>query len=106
MMRRLSAILVLTCFIASGLMAVEPEPATTAASASSRSAKTAGVLSVFPEEIRLDTARDYQAFLAVVKREDDVTLDVTDSVKWTVANEKFAKIDGNRLLPLADGETD
>ena len=108
MMRRLSAILALTCFIASGTLAAEPEPvvAVAAASASNSPAKAAGVLSVYPEAIRLDTARDYQSFVAIVKRKDDVTLDVTDSAKWTVADPNVAKIDGNRLMPLADGETE
>ena len=106
MMRRLSAILALTCFTASGMLAAEPEPvvAVAAASASNSLAKAAGVLSVYPEAIRLDTARDYQSFVAIVKRKDDVTLDVTDSAKWTVADPNVAKIDGNRLMPLADGE--
>ncbi|MBD54350.1 MAG: cell surface protein, partial [Rhodopirellula sp.] len=87
-------------------MAAEPEPATASASASSGPVAVVGGLSVYPEEIRLDTARDYQAFVAIVRRDDDVTQDVTDSVKWSVADGKFAKIDGNRLLPVSDGETE
>lgn len=108
MMRRLSVTLALTCFIASATKAAEPEPVTaaTSASASKSPLKSAGILSVYPETIRLDTARDYQSFVAIVRREDDVTLDVTDSANWTVADGKFAKIEGNRLLPLADGETE
>ena len=106
MMRRLSLLTALACFIASGAMAAEPEPATASASASSSLATSVPILSVYPEEIRLDTARDYQSFVAIVRRSDDVTVDVTDSVKWSVADEKLAKIDGNRLLPLSDGETE
>ena len=82
MMRRLSLLTALTCFIASGAMAAEPEPASASASASSSLATSVPNLSVYPEEIRLDTARDYQSFVAIVRRSDDVTVDVTDSVKW------------------------
>ena len=86
-------------------MAVEPEPAAaTSASASKDPVKSAGVLSVYPEKIRLDTARDYQSFVAVVRRDDGVTLDVTDSVRWTVSDDNVVRIEDNRLLPLADGE--
>ena len=55
-------------------------------------------LSVFPEQIQLQTARDYQSFIAVVRRTDDVTLDVTETAVWKLADEKFAKIEGNRVL--------
>ena len=48
----------------------------------------------------------YQSFIAVVQRPDDVTLDVTDTAAWKLADEKVAKIDGNRVVPLADGETE
>jgi len=54
----------------------------------------------------LDTARDYQNFLAVVRRDDDVTLDVTDTAKWTLADEKIAKLEGTKIVPVADGETE
>ena len=63
-------------------------------------------LSVFPETIKLDTGRDYQNVIAVVRRADDVTLDVTDTVQWTLANEKFAKLDGNQVVPVSDGATE
>lgn len=110
MMRRLSVTLALTCFLVSGARGAEPEPATAtaaaSASASKGSVKSAGVLSVYPEMIKLDTSRDYQSFIAMVRRGDDVTLDATDLAKWTVADDKLAKIEGNRLLPLADGETE
>lgn len=106
MMRRLSLMIALTCFVVTEMMAAEPEPATASASASRSPVTAVGGLSVYPEEIRLDTARDYQSFIAIVRRADDVTLDVTDSVRWSLADGEFAKIDGNRLLPLSDGETE
>ncbi len=74
------------------------------------SAKAAGQLSVnlsvFPQQIQLDTARDYQSFIAVVRRPDDITLDVTDTAAWKLADEKFARIEGNKVVPVADGETE
>ena len=61
---------------------------------------------MFPEQIQLDTARDYQSFIALVRRTDDVTLDVTETATWELSNNKFAKIEGNKVVPVADGETE
>ncbi len=63
-------------------------------------------MAVYPQQIQLDTARDYQNFIAVVTRDDDVTLDVTETVSWKVADEKFAKLDGTKVVPVTDGETE
>lgn len=109
MMRRLSLnIVALTATLGlsalSGI-AAEPEPVTASSSAAS-GAKSKLDLSVYPPEIKLDTSRDYQSFIAVVRRPDDVTLDITDDAIWKLADEKFAKIEGNQLLPVADGETE
>ena len=93
----------LTC----SLRAAEPEPANTAVAAKSTPPSESGLqLSAFPESIDLTTSRDYQSFIALVKRPDDVTLDVTDKANWTLANEQFGRIEGNQLLPVADGETE
>ena len=101
MMRRLSLTIALTCFVVAETMAAEPEPATASASASSSPVTVVEGLSVYPEEIRLDTARDYQSFVAIVRRDDDVTLDVTDSVTWSLADGKFAKIEGRQIRDIA-----
>ncbi|MEM8666081.1 MAG: DUF1549 and DUF1553 domain-containing protein [Planctomycetota bacterium] len=112
MMRRLSSFCLLVLFSASLSWAApaDPDPATPdpAKNASSSSIpKGADLdLSVFPEQIQLDTSRDYQNFLAVVRREDDVTLDVTDIAEWKLADEKIAKLEGNQVLPISDGETE
>ncbi len=102
MMRRLSVTLAVIVLAASQGPAAEPAPAR---SSSTPGAKPKLELSVYPPNIQLDTARDYQSFIAVARRDDDVTLDVTDQATWTLADEKFAKIDGNRVVPIADGET-
>ncbi|KLU03952.1 Translation initiation factor 2 [Rhodopirellula islandica] len=62
-------------------------------------------LAVYPPEISLTTAGDFQSFVAVMRREDGVTEDITDKVRWTLGDDKLAKIDGHLLRPLADGET-
>ena len=103
-MRRLSVTLAIVMLTAASGFSAEPAPA--AASSSSGSSKSKVNLSVFPEAIQLDTARDYQSFIAVMRRPDDVTLDVTDTASWKLADEKFAKIEGNKLVPVADGQTE
>lgn len=58
---------------------------------------------VYPPEIALDSARDFQTFVAVSTREDGVTLDVSDKVEWKLEGTAVAQIDGYSLKPLADG---
>ncbi|HAC91167.1 MAG TPA: cell surface protein, partial [Planctomycetaceae bacterium] len=62
-------------------------------------------LSVYPPEIKLHTSADYQNVIAVAKRADGVTLDVTDQVEWTMENTSLAQLESYRLKPLADGQT-
>ncbi|MGI9471818.1 MAG: cell surface protein, partial [Rubripirellula sp.] len=104
MMRRLSVTLAFLMVTATSGNSAEPAPA--AASSSTGVARTKVNLAVFPETIQLDTARDYQSFIAVVRRPDDVTLEVTETAAWKLTNEKFARIEGNKLVPVADGETE
>ena len=101
--------IVIATFFASQLFAVtmataaEPEPA---AANGNTSAPPATNLSVFPPQIDLSTTRDYQSFVAVIRRPDDITLDVTAAATWKLADESFAKLEGNRIVPVADGETE
>ncbi|MEE2937041.1 MAG: DUF1549 and DUF1553 domain-containing protein [Planctomycetota bacterium] len=104
MMRRLSIFWLLTLATATFTLAASPEPAAASASKSDPAAERK--LLVFPDQIQLDTARDYQHFLAVVRRDDDVTIDVTETAKWTLSDDQFAKLEGNKILPVADGETE
>src|SRR5690606_28574404 len=60
-------------------------------------------LAVYPSEIVLDDGDDYQGVIAVATRANGVTLDVSDQVEWVV--EGAARLEGNRLLPVADGAT-
>jgi hypothetical protein len=60
---------------------------------------------VYPAEIHLNTALDFQSFIAVAARADGVTVDVTKSAVATVADAKIARLEGARLLPAGDGTT-
>lgn len=62
-------------------------------------------LSVYPENISLNSGADFQSFVAVLRRDDGVTLDVTDQVVWSIENQGLAKIDGHLIRPVADGKT-
>jgi hypothetical protein len=60
---------------------------------------------VFPPEITLETSRDAQSLVVQFTQPDGVTRDVTTDAQLSVANPKLARVDGSRLTPLADGQT-
>lgn len=62
-------------------------------------------LTVYPNEIKLSTAADFQNVIAVARRDDGVTLDVTEQVEWSLENDQVSKLESYRLTPSADGET-
>lgn len=62
-------------------------------------------LTVYPPEIKLNTAADFQNIIAVASRSDGITFDVTDKVEWGFENGAFAKLENFRLTPVADGQT-
>ena len=62
-------------------------------------------LAVYPPQITLNSGVDFQSFAAVSTGGDGVTEDVTETARWRVIDPEIAKIDGQRLLPLADGQT-
>lgn len=41
-------------------------------------------LTIYPAEIKLNTAADFQNVIAVASRSDGITLDVTDKVEWSL----------------------
>lgn len=89
--------------------AAEPDPASpNAAAVTSKGAPNRSTveLTVYPPSIDLSTSRDYQSFIAVVRRDDGVTHDVTEAANWKVADETLGRIEGNQLQPVADGETE
>ena len=84
-----------------------PAPAPAAAPASAAPAvPAAAAFKVYPAEVNLETARDNQAFVVQVTQPDGVTRDVTAEAQVSIANPALAKIEGNVLTPLADGQTD
>lgn len=78
-------------------------PESTAAKADAAKQST---FAVYPPEISLDSARDFQSFVAVLTREDGVTLDITDNVQWSIGGDAVATINGHQLLPAADGQAE
>jgi hypothetical protein len=63
-------------------------------------------LAVYPQAIQLDNARDPERVIAVVTREDGVTLDVTGQAQIALENPALATWGEDfRLHPAADGET-
>jgi hypothetical protein len=67
-------------------------------------AALAPALAIYPPRIQLESARDYQSFISTIRRPDGVTLDTTDQGSWELSDPAIARIEGNRLLPLADGQ--
>jgi hypothetical protein len=60
---------------------------------------------VYPAEINLETARDNQTFVVQVTQPDGVTRDITAETQVSLADPAFARLEGNVLTPLADGQT-
>ncbi|MBL9163741.1 MAG: DUF1553 domain-containing protein [Planctomycetaceae bacterium] len=99
------------CILTVGLLAAAPSLVLAKTSSAPGDAPTGqseivadvASLAVYPSEIILDDGDDYQGVVAVATRANGVTIDVTDQVEWVV--EGAARLEGNRLLPVADGAT-
>ncbi|MEM8734982.1 MAG: hypothetical protein AAGG44_12200, partial [Planctomycetota bacterium] len=78
-------------------------------------------IEIFPPEIRLSGAADFQSVVAVAVRSDGITRDITEEVSWSLTSENatnsvpdgkrqdaspagFAKLDAFRIMPVADGK--
>jgi len=99
--RMLPAMLVAAIGFSPFAFAATPESTAAKADATKKS-----TFAVYPPEISLDSARDFQSFVAVLTREDGVTLDITDNVQWSIGGDAVATIDGHQLLPAADGKAE
>lgn len=62
-------------------------------------------LAVYPPDVSLTGQADFQNVMVVAERADGVTLDVTAQAEWSLENEEFASLDGYRLRPKADGQS-
>ena len=67
---------------------------------------TGAKLSVYPPAINLGSAADSNTFVAQVFMPDGTTRDVTQLVTLEVRDPTFLRIDGNKVFPVADGQTE
>ncbi len=63
-------------------------------------------LAVYPPVINLGNAVDSNTFVAQAFMPDGTTRDVTQQVALAVRDPSFLRIDGNKIIPLADGQTE
>ena len=59
-------------------------------------------LQVYPKDANLFTKRGKQLMVVQAKYSDSTSRDVTAEAKFSFADSKFAKLEKNTLLPLAD----
>src|ERR1700733_12535093 len=57
----------------------------------------AGAVEVFPPDVNLETARDFQSVIVRVTQSDGVTRDVTGESTFSISDPNLAKIDGHVL---------
>lgn len=62
-------------------------------------------IAVYPAEIKLNTAAAFQNVVAVAKRADGITMDVTSQTQWQIENPALVQLQDGKLLPTADGAT-
>ena len=62
-------------------------------------------IDVYPPDINLNTKLDFQRFIVVATRDDDVTLDVTGDAVAKLADGTFARVEETTIYPVADGST-
>lgn len=62
-------------------------------------------LSPYPSAIKLESASDFHSVIAYAHYQDASTRDVTAKLNLTLADPSIAKLEGNKLLPLKDGQT-
>ncbi|MCA9106283.1 MAG: DUF1549 domain-containing protein, partial [Planctomycetales bacterium] len=73
--------------------------------ASAHAWQTEGQFAVYPADINLTTSRDLQRIVAQVTLDNGLTNDVTQGVVVEIADPAIVRWEGDRFLPVADGET-
>ncbi|HEY2573491.1 MAG TPA: DUF1549 domain-containing protein, partial [Verrucomicrobiaceae bacterium] len=63
-------------------------------------------IEILPGQISLETRRDWGRVIVFARFQDDTTRDVTPFATITVADPNLARLEGDKLTPLADGATD
>lgn len=66
-----------------------------------------GVVSfkAYPPDVQLSSAEDRQSLVVQAALDDTTTRDVTHKSTLTVADPKVARLEGNVVIPVSDGET-
>lgn len=62
-------------------------------------------VTVYPPEINLSGARDFQSVTVFQVADNGRTSDLTESAQMSIANTQIAKIEEGRIIPVGDGET-
>lgn len=62
-------------------------------------------IQAYPREVVLETAADFHRVIVIARMDDASTHDITSQSRLSLADESFAKLDGNLLTPKEDGET-
>lgn len=90
--------------VCSVLLASEStNPSKVAIHANSNEASTS--FGVFPTQVDLNNAHDFQSIVGQIKLPDGVTRDVSESMTIKIVDPAIARIENNRVMPVADGET-
>jgi len=63
-------------------------------------------IEIMPGQFSLESSRDWHRVIVFARFNDDTTRDVTSFAEIKVANPKLAKLEGDKLTPLADGATE
>ena len=63
-------------------------------------------IEVYPTSAKLTTSRDWQSIIIQATYPDGITRDVTSEAEFKLADGSFARLEGNVLYPVADGNTE
>ena len=61
---------------------------------------------VYPDVIRLTTARDRQSFVAQRTLPSGLTHDITSTTTWEIKDPEIARLESSFVVPLSDGQTE
>lgn len=63
-------------------------------------------IAIYPDKVQIETKRDFHQMVVMAKFKDATTRDVTRYANLTVADTKIARLDGDKVVPVADGSTE
>jgi cytochrome c553 len=88
-----------------GVTLKEAEPKKTAKAPREEDSQNLVSVEVFPAAIDLTTKADHQTIVVMAKYADDTTRDITEYITFTAEDPALVDINGNKVLPKADGES-